>query len=338
MDLRAALDLHRGQNTFDYVDLDTGELTRGRIGGTRIELRDWLAQFPDDATGEFAFEGCTGWRYVAEELAAAGFRAHMAEPADTAALRGKKRRAKTDRADAEHLRRLLCEGRIPESWIPPPFVSDWRSLVRLYKALLDTRKQWIQRGHAQVFHQGAPSVSLTTAHGRAQTVDLDLSDAGHYYLTEAVAMIEHIETRLELLTQRIHQFAREHPGPRACQTLFGIGPLFGTAIWAELGDTRRFSSSDQAVRFTGLDVTVHESDQHRKPGVLARQGSPTLRWALVEAAHHASKKSSPDHDYYQKVRHNQGASRAALSVARKHARRIHHILRDLGDQAWQPIT
>ena len=46
-----------------------------------------------------AVEGCTGWRYVVEEIEAAGFEAHLAEPADTQAARGKKHRAKTDRSD-----------------------------------------------------------------------------------------------------------------------------------------------------------------------------------------------------------------------------------------------
>ncbi len=40
--------------------------------------------------------GCTGWRYVAEELAAAGITTHVAEPADTDFARGRKRHAKTD--------------------------------------------------------------------------------------------------------------------------------------------------------------------------------------------------------------------------------------------------
>jgi hypothetical protein len=41
---------------------------------------------------------------VAEELAAAGMVAHLAEPAEMANLRGRKKRAKTDRADARHQR------------------------------------------------------------------------------------------------------------------------------------------------------------------------------------------------------------------------------------------
>ena len=58
-----------------------------------------------------------------------------AEPAETAALRGNKQRAKTDRADARHLRELLLAGRLPESWIPPDHILDLRALVRLRHTL-----------------------------------------------------------------------------------------------------------------------------------------------------------------------------------------------------------
>jgi transposase len=57
-----------------------------------------------------------------------------------------------------------------------------------------------------------------------------------------------------------------------------------------------------------------------------------LRWALYEAAHHASRATSPDHDYYRTVRARIDAKRATLSVARKLARRCHHTLRSLTDE------
>ena len=53
------------------------------------------------------------------ELAAAGVAAHVGEPAGTAAARGRKRHAKTDKTDSRHLRTLLAEGRLPECWVPP---------------------------------------------------------------------------------------------------------------------------------------------------------------------------------------------------------------------------
>ena len=55
----------------------------------------------------------TGWRHVVEEVEAAGFEAHVAEPADTQAARGRKRRAKTDRSDARLLREWLQHGELP---------------------------------------------------------------------------------------------------------------------------------------------------------------------------------------------------------------------------------
>jgi hypothetical protein len=150
-------DVHRRQITYDWVDRATGEARRGQITpATRQVLGEWLGELPG-GDGHFAVEGCTGWRFVAEELQAAGLTAHLAEPADTATLRGRKRRAKTDRADARHLRELLEQQRLPESWIPPAHILDLRELVRLRKTLIDQRTQWKQRIHAVLFHHGLPT-------------------------------------------------------------------------------------------------------------------------------------------------------------------------------------
>jgi transposase len=73
-------------------------------------------------------------------------------------------------------------------------------------------------------------------------------------------------------------------GCRALQCHYGIGWLCAVIIWAEIGDARRFSSSDRLVRFAGLDVTVYSSDGKCSPGHLSRQGSPGLRWAAGSAA------------------------------------------------------
>ena len=86
-------------------------------------------------------------------------RAHLADPAEVAAARGPKKRAKTDRADARLLRTLLWEGRLPESVIPPAQVLEVRTLGRLYCALMDERRAWQQRIQAQLFHQGCPPIT-----------------------------------------------------------------------------------------------------------------------------------------------------------------------------------
>ncbi len=111
MPIVGGLDIHRKQITFDYLDTVTGQVWRGQISPAgREHLRAWLARFAGHGDVAFAVEGCTGWRYVAEELATAGMAVHLAEPADTAFARGRKRHAKTGKTDCRHLRMLLTEG------------------------------------------------------------------------------------------------------------------------------------------------------------------------------------------------------------------------------------
>ena len=149
-------------------------------------------------------------------------------------------------------------------------------------------------------------------------------------------MIDALERQLAPLDKQLRTYARRQPGCKALQAHYGIGPLTSVTILAELGDPSRFSSSTQAVRFSGLDITVHASDQRRAPGHLSRQGPPALRWALFEAAQCARRPNSPDHAYYVQAAERLGGNRACLSIARKLLKRSYHTLRQLGEEALQP--
>jgi transposase len=139
------LDQHRGQITAEWIDTETGEVERARVAPAHREsVRCFLRQFAGREL-EVALEATTGWRFVVEEIGAVGGRAHLAEPAETSALRGPKKRAKSDRADARHQRELLMVARLPESWIPPDHILDLRVRVRLRHTLCDQRGEWQQR-------------------------------------------------------------------------------------------------------------------------------------------------------------------------------------------------
>lgn len=72
MTILGGLDIHRAQLTYDYLDLATGEAHTGRVvPADRDRLRVWLERFQGVSDVAFALEGCTGWRYVVEELARA---------------------------------------------------------------------------------------------------------------------------------------------------------------------------------------------------------------------------------------------------------------------------
>jgi transposase len=339
MSMVCGLDLHRQQITFDALDSVSGEVWRGRVWQPdRERVRRWLRQdVARRANGEpvaVAVEGCTGWRYVVEEIEAAGFVAHVAEPADTQAARGRKHRAKTDRSDARLLRELLQRGELPESWIPPMVVLEWRERVRLYKSLVDQRRAWIQRIHAELFQHGVavPEGEIRTPSTRAWLAgdDVALTTAARQRIRVGYAMIDATDAEAAPLKEQLTRFGMRQPACRALvDSQYGIGGLLAVAVWSELGDCRRFSRSDQAVRHTGLDVAVDSSDLRRAGGFLSRQGPATLRWALFEAAHNASRSGSPDHAYYTAVKDRHDGKLAAISVARQFARRCYHILRNM---------
>lgn len=337
MEIIGGLDLHRKQITFDYLSSATGELSRGKIvPATRQEFRDWLRRF-EGSECTFAVEACTGWRFVMEELQAAGHRALLAEPADTKALRGRKKRAKTDRVDAQHLRELAIKNSIPESWIPPEHILELRTMLRLYRTLTDERRAWMRRIHAQLFHQGVPPISdLLTKEGRAALAAAELSPAGRLTVELGLRRIEQVDQEIDPVSKDIVGFANHQEGCKALMERFGVGPITSAAILCYLGDARRFSSSRRAVRLAGIDITVAESDDKRRPGKLSRQGPPILRWALVESAQFASHKRSPDHSYYLQAKERVGHKRACLSVARRIIRWAHHTLNKLGDAAISP--
>ena len=259
MPLVGGLDIHRKQITFDYLDTGTGQVRRGQVSpADRVHLRAWLARFAGRDDVAFAVEGCTGWRYVAEELAAAGVTAHLAEPADTAFARGRKRHAKTDKTDCRHLRMLLAEGRLPECWIPPGHILEARALLETYHDLRAEHTAWVQRIHAVLFHQGAPALgegTLRTGQGvaalRAAAAGC-LSPAGQLQVATALEVLEALEARLHAVRHQLLAEARHLAGAKVLAArLYGVGPFAALAMTCWLGGAGRFSSSRPAVRFAG---------------------------------------------------------------------------------------
>jgi transposase len=341
MAIVAGFDVHRQQITFDALDTETGEVCRGRIEAGRAAVAAWVGRFPGQRV-EVALEAATGWLFVCEELSAAGATPHLAEAAETSARRGSKRRAKTDRADARHLRELLAEGRLPEAWLPPAHVSAWRSRARLRKTLVEERTRWLQRIRATLFHYGVPPGELPkrllAGEGRAYLEQLELPPAARERVDVGLALIDALEQQLAPLERELRRLARRQAGCRALLAEHGVGELTALTILCELGDVERLSSSRKAVRAAGLDIGVYRSDRRARVGKLTKQGSAHARWALYEAAQSACRRTSPVHSDYLALK-GRGLShtRASLTIARRLARRSYHRLRALGPAALEPV-
>jgi transposase len=235
---------------------------------------------------------------------------------------------------------LLAEGRLPECWIPPGRILECRALLETYHDLRAEHTAWVQRIHAVLFHQGAEALGggLSTEEGRARLREVaaeQLSAAGQLQVATAVAMLEVLEVHLDDLRRRLVGTARQLRGAKTlAEAIYGVGPITGLALCCWLGGADRFGSSRKAVRFAGLDVTVHSSDTKRSPGHLSRQGPAVLRWCLYEAGKTSARTRAPEHRYYTQVKKRIDGKRAALSQARRIVRQACHILTALGDDAF----
>lgn len=159
---------------------------------------------------------------------AAGFGAHLAEPADTANLRGRKKRAKTDRADGRHLRELLEQGRLPESWIPSGHILDLRELVRLRQTLLDQRTQWQQRIHAVLYRHGVakPEHLLRSQATRVWLGQVGLPAPSRLVVATGLAVVDAADAQVAPLDGWLRAYARHQPGCRALvEQLYGVGGI-----------------------------------------------------------------------------------------------------------------
>jgi transposase len=236
------------------------------------------------------------------------------------------------------LRELVAAARVPESWIPPAQVLEIRTAVRLYHDLMTDRAAWLHRIHATLFHQGAVAQSELLRGDRDRLHNSELLSAeGKAAVQSILRVVETLDAEINRIRQQLQRFASRQPGCKELQKEYGIGKLTSVIIWSEIGDCRRFSSSDGAVRHSGLDVTVYSSNGKRSAPHLSRQGQPLLRWALYEAGRCGARPTSPDHDYWQQFAARVGRKRAGISVGRKITRRAHHRLRALGDEAFAEV-
>src|SRR6266540_1795679 len=318
--LYAGIDIHKAVFQAVVLDRESGELSESRFEPSREELDDWAMEWQGKLAA-VAVEATTGWRWVARELQRRGFEVRLVDPGRASALRGRRRKAKTDRLDARWLALLLARQLLSEceAWLPPAEIQRLRDQTRLRKALAGERTGWAQRLHALLSQEGwpCPRGRLLTGEGRRWVDALELDPCARAQIEVMLTVMAALQEQLERLESELRRFARGDRRCQALETIFGVGPILACQLLAEIGDASRFQRARQLVRASGLDPTVAESADSKRRGRLSKQGSPHLRWALVEAANHSHRRSSPDHALYSSAAARCGRGRARLTVARK---------------------
>lgn len=106
----------------------------------------------------------------------------------------------------------------------------------------------------------------------------------------------------------------------------GIGLVFGSGIFAEIGNANRFRSSNALLAYAGLEPSTDDSGKHNGKGVMVKHGSSYLRMHLMRAANMMLIHNPVMYEYYRKKRSEGKAHNVALShVAKKLVRIIYTL-------------
>jgi transposase len=100
------------------------------------------------------------------------------------------------------------------------------------------------------------------------------------------ALAGELTAGITVLEAAIADLLADHDGYHAIRALPGIGPVLAAVLVAEIGDVTRFAAPARLCSWAGLTPRHRESDVKVTRGHITRQGSPLVRWALMEAIQH----------------------------------------------------
>jgi transposase len=320
------IDLHRKRSHVAVIDADGAEVLSRRIVNDPRTFLELLGEI--DGESKIALEATYGWEWLADLLEEAGYELHLAHPLRTKAIAAA--RVKTDAVDARTLAHLLRTDLLPEAYIAPRELRELRDLLRHRVALTRIRSALKQRVGAILAKHGIarPYSNLFGPGGLRFLDELELREAPRRRLDGLLSLIADFDREIDATSREIDQRAEADPYVEVLCQIRGIGRYIAMLVIAEVGDIGRFPSARHLCAWAGLTPTVRSSDGRARLGHITGQGSPALRWALVEAAQHAGRGGGPLRDAYDRITKHRGKSVAKVAVARKILTLCFYGLRD----------
>jgi transposase len=322
------VDLHRRRSVLVRMTGDGRRLDTARIENSPAGLRAEIAKAGD--CPQVVLEATYGWYWAADTLAEAGAEVHLAHPLGVKAF--SYRRVKNDEKDAGDLADLLRMGRLPEAWIAPAEIRELRELTRYRVKLVRLRTSCKEQVHAILAKLGVPvtCTDIFGVWGNAWLDGLGLPQPYAGKMASLRKLAAELTAEITLLETVTADLLEHHDGYRAIKALPGIGPVLAAVIVAEIGDITRFRHPARLCSWAGLTPRHRESDVKVVRGHITKQGSPILRWALIEAIQHQPA-GNPIRDIKDRIiarRGKEARNIAKVAAARQLLTCVYYAMRD----------
>lgn len=261
---------------------------------------------------------------VYDKLQTMGVDVIVAHPLKVKAIASAK--IKTDKIDSEKLAQLLRAGLIPESYIPPKEMMAIRELTRHRLNLMKIKKQLKNKIHSILLKDGTKLRGSPFTKGWVRSLKASgLYKKQQYWLDMYLSFLEDFDAKISEVDLKIKEVPKEHKVINLLKTMPGIGDYFGTLIYSEIVDIKRFKHPKQLASYAGLIPSTHASGGKVYHGRITKQGNRLLRWAMVQAAHTAVRYDKKLQRFYFKKRKQKGANKATVAVANKMLRIVYQM-------------
>jgi transposase len=223
---------------------------------------------------------------------------------------------KTDKNDALTLAELLRVDYLPQAYKVPNDIYELRMLVRERAHFISQSTATKCRIH-----------SVCTARGEHNTAERPLHKAGKDTLYtqgsglyEMFQSLEEISAHVATLEKRIQSTVKETKTYAILLSLPGVGPITAAAIYAEVGDFKRFHTSASLISYAGIYPKERSSGDSKRYGSISKAGSKVLRYSIIEAAMRV-RDTDASHNLYTHYdsakKRNKTAKQARIVVAHK---------------------
>jgi transposase len=133
-----------------------------------------------------------------------------------------------------------------------------------------------------------------------------------------------IGTEIGSIDKNILILHRSCEASRRLAEIPGIGPIVATALVAEIGDWKTFSSGRNLAAWIGLVPKQHTTGGKDRLGSITKQGNRYLRWLLVVGAmaviRYAQKHGTKNRPWLGRLMERRPTKVAAVALANKIAR------------------
>ena len=325
--IHVGVDLHQRFCYMTALEARGKMIQAGPVTNEKLALRRYFQQFRGKDV-QVAVEACGFWPAFREVVEPEVKRLVLVHPQRVKAIASAK--LKNDRVDSETLAHLLRCDLLPESWKADRETQARRQQVRLRATLVRQRTRLKNQVRAVLHQQGlrSPVTDLFGKRGRWWLAQVKLPAQARESVNVCLRLLDGYSEEIQKQNLQLSERAKQDKRVEWLLTIPGIGECSAMMVLAEIGDIGRFHDADALCSYAGLVPRVRESAGKAGRGGITRQGSPWLRWMMVEAAQVATRSSPAARRYYEKLLRKKHKHVARVALARKLLIAVYVLLQD----------